>query len=124
MEAGPKLDALVAEKVMGKDPDIWEPGDSFVVIDQNTIKIAKPYSTDITAAWQVVEKLRLAVIPCNDGQWYAGKDEYDHDLQWYEVIMYVDDPHDHHSARFVHADTGPLAICLAALKAVGVQLTE
>ena len=64
------------------------------------------YSTDIAAAWQVVEKCAQygvwTVWETHDG-WNAGQ------------MM------DHHCVSEAMADTAPHAICLAALKAVGYK---
>jgi hypothetical protein len=61
------------------------------------------YSTDIAAAWQIVEKMRA--------------DGYNGGLRWtsdgYEVIAAK--PLDHESFTQAVADTAPLAICRAAL---------
>ena len=109
LEAGAELDALVAEKVMG-----WRRVDSH---DDPTLYIwrtlrgdVSPHywkpSTDMTAAWQVVERIELLkyrtleYIP-RDGGWW------------------IDDNHNH--AVQVCAPTAPLAICRAALATVRAQ---
>ena len=59
-----KLDVIVAEKVMGhkiipnngKDrPEEWAKEKYFIEVDFG-ISLIPPYSTDIAAAWEVVEK--------------------------------------------------------------------
>lgn len=69
----------------------------------------KPYSTDISAAWEVVEKL------------LANRQDFTIDsfMRLGKVT---------HSVRFddsnlTYGDSAPHAICLAALKAVGHDLT-
>lgn len=63
------------------------------------------YSTDIAAAWEVVEEVWVDArfnLEWHRGTWVAGE-------------------YDHHEGVFVYeaeADTAPLAICRAALKAV------
>jgi hypothetical protein len=133
MEAGSELDALVAEKVMewngthdvqyvdldtwyswckncgklGEDGEIghWEPG-----MDQPKGCAVPPrYSTDITAAWEVVEKMpRLELIKYPGGHFFAGTGYADEDGWEFEA----------------EAPTAPLAICRAALKAVGLYYTK
>lgn len=123
-----QIDALVAEKVMG-----WRyvyDYDTIYTIDPDTDKpeIVPKYSTDIVAAWQVVEKLPydprpkgeryyecegFTLMKLHDGRWFAG---------WYEIIPY-EGSHDM-SEYSVVADTAPMAICLAALKAVGVEIPD
>ncbi len=65
-EAGRELDALVAEKVMGKHVEFVEqfggyyevgkplPGTPYVLKDGREAHSIKPYSTDIAAAWEVL----------------------------------------------------------------------
>ena len=137
MKAGRELDALVAEKVMGwrwvqvpKDCDGLNEGRCLapVGLDEKNHqwtpkgKISEysgpRYSTDIAAAWEVVEKLCLSV--CASAPGLGGKPA----SYW---VGFAD-----MSGRFLVADlnnpsvvceeTAPLAICLAALKAVGVDL--
>ncbi len=124
MKAGRELDALVAEKVMG-----WE---KFSIHDEGAspewtalmrsrgytwmwkqkecckwdeIQSCPPYSTDVKAAWEVVEKInghRLIIIPLfssDADEWESWRVELDRE----ETC----------------ARTFPLAICLAALKSVG-----
>ena len=80
------LDALVDKHVFG-----WE--------------FTEPtafYSTDIAAAWEVVEELDLSMYPlaCTVGWRF----EFDRN-------------------EGAEAETAPLAICLAALKAKGINVT-
>ena len=105
MKPGPELDALVAEKVMGLGNDwclhvgVHPPCGSPCPID---------YSTDIAAAWQVVEKIGNAslVNHASGGAWHV-----EFELKGGSL------PYD-------TGDTAPHAICLAALKAVGVELAQ
>lgn len=105
MEAGPEMDRLVAEKVMRfvfedlplTDEDKPEPRTFW-------IGPPMPYSTNIKAAWMVVEKM--------------------HDSGWFFSITRYSNCTDPWNAEFgsvlprVHAPTAPLAICRAALLAV------
>lgn len=152
MEAGRELDALVAEKVMGwrrvgksyhtkpaHRPSLDHPGEwlddydakgphDFLIdpsshLDDKRVAFCgcdstadlPPYSTDISDAWLVVEKLRKTHC--------CIKVYSDHEYI-YECTM-IKDPNDPHEGRqgiYRQATTAPLAICLAALKAVGYQL--
>ena len=131
MESGRELDALVAEKVMGGyvvNPDamanvgeIWywlHPKDGVLCGMPYKVGKMKQWdhqwhrwkpSIDISAAWQVVEKMRA------DG-WI------------YEITEHLNDPaiqcamfanRSGGDEQWSAANTAPLAICLAALKAVG-----
>ena len=104
MSPGRELDALVAEKVMGgrrmrtTDARYYWNG-------LNTNGELPAYSTDIAAAWTVVERLgdKFNFIgKCADG--------------WNAVLFYDGNSHGE------IAPSAPHAICLAALKAVGVEI--
>lgn len=117
MKAGRELDALVAEKVMG-----WKLEPYTRCIQVLPVEAGRPpegadtsklkpfnnigsyeiphYSTAIAAAWEVVEKLRLAILPMSNGQWGAAVNE---DKEFVPGFI---------------ANTAQHAICLAALKAV------
>ena len=100
MKAGRELDALVAEKVMGLTEEDWIAGPT---------GLPRPYSTDIAAAWEVVEKLRGTHRP-----FLLSHDFQDGFMKWPVVIVGF-------GAVVVHEGQygAPHAICLAALKAVG-----
>lgn len=139
--AGRELDALIAENIFGwtwsqekhrvADPDGYSirkllipPNGEWILRayelepGMNSVRIPiPPYSTDIAAAWEVVEKLKMTVsaptAPYADGE-YANSSETEWEVEvtklgssdWSDIV----------SAR---ALTAPHAICLAALKAVG-----
>lgn len=133
MTAGRELDALVHAKVMGHPEQCWHPnaekvdpkhttlircpdcgetfGDSTYVLALSTLP---RYSTDIAAAWSVVEKMRgegvyIDVQPrCDRWDTVAGWQGPDDGDIWEQVSL--------------TADTAPLAICLAALRAKGVDV--
>lgn len=123
MQAGRELDALVAEKVMGY---LWwhRDGDNLLLEPQSVAwqeslhlepgKIDAPqdiclgmdnYSTDIAAAWLVVEKLHMTVH--TPGASFACG----------EYKNYRDYAAETQDGELTSAATAPLAICRAALKA-------
>jgi ABA sandwich protein len=133
LPAGRELDARVAEKVMGlailTDTDMereavevwkeqpqcmeflhgfsgfsaWKSNDGRrVFVRQKFLS----YSSDISAAWRVVEKLRAA-----RGGFDMGDDLRAGRGPWYCRF--------HGGAAYAEAASPPLAICRAALKAVG-----
>lgn len=134
MEAGPELDALVAVKVMGY---VWHritsrrselrPPDSrdAVVVREGKkpliyIGYQKPwlpaYSTDIAAAWTVVEKLMEIgwTVTLAPRQF----EKYPEDRFKFHGCRMVDKDGAQHMQSFSdHAETAPLAICLGALRA-------
>lgn len=133
MKPGRELDALVAEKVMGwvsvsKEhhwnyvrgypagwPDEYSglPPDGYTGDDEFRRDYRKihAYSSSIADAWLVVEKLketkgRVSV------DWFEDTIGY----RWHVYVGEGDEQ------SVVGAETAPHAICLAALKAVGVEV--
>ena len=122
MEAGPDLDALVAERVMGL---VWDESLCRVCGWKLTPDYCRPdncsmrpmplrqadghaaHSTDIAAAWGVVEYLK------HHG--FSHFQVWGHLDVWHSAFANVD--HEFWSNE-VMAPTAPLAICRAALKAV------
>lgn len=126
VKPGRELDALVAEGVMGEAqpihspcssepvPNAWKP---FYNTEVGYYKwLPRAFSTDIAAAWEVVEKLRgdgfePAIVGDDHGHWavvYEGVSELGDKVPWLNVP--VDEA--------LWAATVPHAICLAALRAV------
>lgn len=121
-----KIDALVAEHVMGLEVKsvikefITEGGfsdepkkelfrekvEDFIVSDGPIYVDCPHYSTDISAAWLVVEKLN------NEGY----RIFIDNGNKWMCQFIVPDKWSTQHPE-----DTAPMAICLAALKAKGVD---
>jgi len=117
LKAGPELDAMIAEKVMGWEPlpiihtDDFGPKSRAYRVPINgrekhgviTCQIAA-YSTNIADAWQVVEKMR-------EKGWHITLT--DSPPKGQEILFFQ-------SENPVRAAPAPcLAICLAALRAVG-----
>jgi len=129
MEAGIKLDALIAKHVMGLDVIIAKPSGGVICsgvwnritpCDDGSLMCEHPtydgymhvgfgsnrYSADIKAAWEVVEKMDLFIA--YSLQKFGGK---------YVVL-------DEDRIIVAGSDTAPHAICLAALKAKGVEIED
>ena len=137
MKAGRELDALIAEKVMGwssqADGLYWDAGNhrTRLVLGSIIAKKRKEMglenaqdfvfapSTNIADAWMVVEKLGrwrgfdfMLVMPDPEQTFHL----HTYEAGWYEAT------NDGPERRVVgDADTAPLAICLAALKAVSQE---
>lgn len=120
-----QIDIAIAEKVMGwkgikrgENPGFDYVGKKPLSDGQNSRDnyLIPPYSTDIAAAWQVVEKMRLLgwrfeIFDTVRHSWWArfGRGEFNHyENEW-------DEEH------IADENSCTLAICLAALKAVGVE---
>jgi len=103
MQAGREMDILIINAVFGLEPQSCMVGGHPPGCTGNVSYL--PYSTDIAAAWQVVEKLLADDITlhlqCDNGEYRAGE------LYW-----------NGEWSKFADADTAPLAICRFALLAV------
>lgn len=120
MKPGIELDALVAEKVMGWRYKETVYSGGAVLSPAQWIKpngwpvdIVPHYSTDISAAWEVVEKMskthfsEMAMTELEDGTW-----------GWMaRFIRVLNEPYTVKGYRAT-AKTAPEAICKAALLAV------
>lgn len=116
-DPGRELDAEIAVKVMGLVPcDAWRwqyiPG----AVAQLSVGGPPCYSTDIAAAWLVVEKLKkygrvlqLTQITARDRPWWW-------EAEFYCVAAEGEEPKEDSLGS---APTAPHAICLAALAAIG-----
>lgn len=140
MKPGRELDALVAEKVMGvclhdlqskpsvymqmkekNGPHDWtmfECAKCHSRFMDKFIPYLPNYSTSIADAWAVVEKMGRwngfeFMIQTQDPEYCKAK----YEAGWYEPSY--DGPE---SRAVGESDSAPHAICLAALKAVGVDL--
>lgn len=112
--AGVELDALVAEKVFG-----WRRATyGWIDPDRGPYIEPAPFSTSIASAWLVVEKMRERgfglILNETPGQYRAAFWRYDGKDGW-SIDAWVRSPS---PTVTVWAETAPLAICLAALKAV------
>lgn len=108
--AGCDLDVLVAEKVIGLFGVSFADGNyaksNDVVTAFARVPIPK-YSTDVAAAWQVVEKMSGTFHFFIDGKW---RGQLDGKISWRcKFKPALDVP-------FVYGETAPHAICLAALE--------
>lgn len=112
-KAGPEMDAMIAEKVMGIDL-----ADSF----GRPRPFPKEYSTDSAAAWEIVEALKKAgyrfEIGFYEDQWYCGEL---FDGSWLAIS-----PHNAKDRNWdqdvATGKTAPEVICIAALKTVGIEM--
>ncbi|EZP77579.1 hypothetical protein H839_08099 [Parageobacillus genomosp. 1] len=110
-----EIDRLVAEKVMGWEPEEIEGSaylSGYVLYKREEPPHIPDYqfkpSTNVADAWKVVEKLR-------EKELYVDIDTF---AEHYDVRV-VSGPNEvGHSL----SETAPLAICLAALKAAGVEV--
>jgi hypothetical protein len=111
MKPGRELDMLIAEKVMGYEyhptkrymaPKNYRDRDGFRVWDEDI----PHYSTDIAAAWEVVTKL------AEEGKQIRISNKAMGNNYWWSYI----------EEGAAQGESAPHAICLAALKALGVEV--
>ena len=133
-----ELDALVAEKVMRWIRDPLQPDSHWLdpicqalPLEQRPttkyifrVGVMDRFSTDISAAWQVMEKLKDRVGDKErellEVNWLPAKNKWVAGIWCYEQKMLGGSVA---RASFVaSADSAPRAICLAALKAFGVEV--
>lgn len=108
MQAGPELDALVGEFMGEPKCDRHHTyGECFHGF------FGKPYSTDIAAAWEVLEKLRDLDMFCDLTASYYDPVR----KRWTKWTVELNDKDD---SKF-EDDSAPLAICRAALKATASE---
>lgn len=140
MDAGRDLDALVAEKVMGWTKTVSADHTNspiqvlremgiFYQWTDTTGKVVgldiPPYSTDIAAAWQAVDKLRSL-------GWYLWlEDAQFKDVQYTASFILAEPMTEEYPWRsppikqsLNDASTAPHAICCAALRAVGYEAPQ
>lgn len=142
MQAGRELDKLVAEKVFGQEVKIsTEPYElSKYGLHPGTYYIhegwlLRSYSTDIAISWNLLEMgLVESVVRLSDGRWFARSAQRElNDECTQEVLKcgysmctpeggYYEIPIYEKRSDGAIATTAPLAICLAALKALNVPI--
>ena len=120
MRAGRELDALVAEKVMGmvdnrpsgRSGEMWGIMDWYAPGEPVWVGDFPLYSTDISAAWEVVEKMR-------EKGFYLDTNNRQPEGYWCE---FADEGYEVGGQAF--GESEPHAICLASLRALGVEVGE
>jgi hypothetical protein len=107
---------LIAQQVMGY-PVTQQKREVFEATDKGTRPL-NHYSTDMAAAWEVVEKMGITLIPIENANWFAlvgGKDG-----RWRspaEFMQYLQTA-DFTQAGAAVGESAPLVICIAAIKAI------
>ena len=114
MEPGQEMDARVATEVMGKDvcrcvtPTMAFGYSEYCFACRKSV--ADPYSEDIAAAWEVVEKMLSEHNFHLDALGFDGE-------EW-RVCIHRERDGENEGWHIGEAATAPHAICLAALKAM------
>ena len=129
MKAGPEFDALIHEKHFGRCAHEWATVTNIVMggrhltrqcskckaFEPLVVHVETPkYSTDITAAWTVMENERkrggyISIAPLPDGKWRAVRTKALNP----NGDGTADDYDDTYPDFQVEADTAPMAICMS-----------
>lgn len=112
-----QVDIEIARRVFGRRVLQQQDGALYEELEEDQAIPLTPYSTDMSAAWTVVELLPMALIPIEGHSWFALVGEIDGWKDPAEFIKFLQTADFVTSGAAVSA-TAPLAICLAALKAV------
>jgi len=143
MTAGQELDELIAEKVMGwkkidrkaigwaDGPLVWDTGESSEQENSSPTRQWFNPSTSIADAWRVVEKIiargregTLCHPGLRDPVVKVGMSEADIFCEIFESSTgYVGVPVFRESI-VIYSSSAPHAVCIAALKAVGVEVSQ
>ncbi len=120
MKQGRELDAWVAERVLGHTIVGQRKGAIKERTKAGQVRPLRAYSTDISAAWEIVRKMGITLIPIENEQWFGLVGPVRGWTSPAELLKYLQ------TADFVAGgaavgETAPLTICLAALKALEKQ---
>jgi len=121
MRPGRELDTMIAKHIFGHDVIIKRKIPTEVTPAGE--RPLREYSKEIGAAFDVAKKLNISLIPIEGGSWFAlaGKAEgFSSPASFIEYLS---------AGNFVDAgaavtDSAPLAICLAAMKAIESKLAK
>jgi hypothetical protein len=122
LKVGRELDIIMAQEVLGHEV-AKNKKFGFVETTPLGTRPMKKYSKDIEAAWEIALHLGVTLLPIQDGTWFAmiGPERgWESPAQFYK---YMQDAQFMRSGAAV-AESGPLAICLAAYQAVQRRQTS
>ncbi|WP_141735974.1 BC1872 family protein [Oligoflexus tunisiensis] len=116
MKKSREIDIFMASKVLGHEVFHEETGEIREQLPSGQSRPLRAYSQDIAAAWEIVEKLGITLLPVEDG-WFAMVGEKRGWSSPAEFLRYLQ------RADFVHSgaalgDKAPMTICMAAMKAL------
>ncbi len=122
MQKSRDLDLYMAQKVLGYKTFNDKSGKTHEELATGVVRPLRSYSQDISAAWEIVEKLGVSLIPVEQG-WFA---MVGHAKSWEspaDFMSYLQTAEFANSGAAV-GETAPMTICLAAMKAVEKQEAE
>lgn len=120
MEQGNRdLDLYMAQKVLGLATFYEKSGAVLERTQDGLTRPLRPYSSDIGAAWEVVRKLGVTLIPV-DGGWFSLVGPQPRWPSPAEFLKYIQNT-DFTKAGAALADDPAQSICLAALRATEMR---
>ena len=121
MRPGRELDTLVAKHIFEHDVIIKRKIPTEVTpVGERPLK---EYSKEIGAAWDIVKKTNMSLIPIEGGQWFALAGKEDGFKSPADFIKYLG-AGDFQNAGAAISDSVALSICLAAIRSVESRLNK
>jgi hypothetical protein len=110
-----EVDMFMAREILGHDVYHEKTGAIREQLPTGQSRPLRPYSEDIAAAWEIVEKLGITLLPVESG-WFALVGDKQGWSSPADFIRYLQ------KADFVHSgaalgEKAPMTICMAAMKA-------
>lgn len=110
-----EVDMFMAREILGHDIYHEKTGTIREQLPTGQSRPLRPYSEDIAAAWEIVEKLGITLLPVENG-WFALVGDKQGWSSPADFIRYLQ------KADFVHSgaalgEKAPMTICMAAMKA-------
>lgn len=116
MQNARELDLYMAQKVLGHKTQNDKNGKTHELLTNGQSRPLRAYSKDIAAAWEIVEKLGISILPVEQG-WFALVGNAKGWESPADFISYLQTADFANSGAAV-GETAPMTICLAAMKAV------
>jgi hypothetical protein len=117
MTVGRELDVLIAEHILGHGIVRQKKGTIKERVSPQIFRPLRAYSKDIGAAWEVVERLKITLIPIEGDRWFSFVGKRAGWESPADLFKYLQEANFVESGAAI-ADTAPLAICLAAIKTI------
>jgi hypothetical protein len=116
MQKGREIDSFMASRVLGHKVYHEKTGTMREQLPSGQSRPLRAYSEDISAAWEIVEKLGVTLLPVENG-WFAMVGQKRGWSSPAEFLLYLQ------KADFVNAgaavgEKAPLTICMAVMKAI------
>lgn len=117
-----EIDMFMAKEILGHDVYHEKTGSIREQLPTGQSRPLRSYSEDIAAAWEIVDKLGITLLPVENG-WFALVGDKRGWSSPADFIRYLQ------KADFVHSgaalgDKAPMTICMAAMKAFEHRKSE